>query len=339
MLSTTAFLSGARWHPDHDPTIVTADFGWRAESLTESYRSRRVGPTEPSAGGRRPRGMRHRVRTSLGVLAAACVAAAVAGCGSAPAAKTVVDAAIVRGVATAEPAADPRPLAAADTGFGLDVMRAWCAQNPGQNLVFSPVHAGERARHGVPGGAGRDRQRDGRGCCDLPAGDLPGRARRRAAGPGRRRSAGLDGPGVTLSGEQPGVGRPDADHRCAAYLNAVATGYGAGLAQAPFRTDPAKAAGRDQPGDLGRDPRAHQPAGQRRACSTGVGWVLTSALYLDAKWATPFDPGKTEPGAVHAGGREAGHARRYLNGDGFRYATVRRLDRRSRSPTRAASSR
>jgi len=40
VLSTTAFLSGARWHPDHDPTIVTGDFDWRAESLTESYRLR-----------------------------------------------------------------------------------------------------------------------------------------------------------------------------------------------------------------------------------------------------------------------------------------------------------
>ena len=41
-------------------------------------------------------------------------------------------------MAAIEPAADPRPFAAADTAFGLDVLRAWCAQYPGQNLVFSP---------------------------------------------------------------------------------------------------------------------------------------------------------------------------------------------------------
>ena len=41
-------------------------------------------------------------------------------------------------MAATEPAADPRPLGAADTAFGLDVLRAWCAQYPGKNLVFSP---------------------------------------------------------------------------------------------------------------------------------------------------------------------------------------------------------
>jgi len=41
-------------------------------------------------------------------------------------------------VAAVEPAADPRPFGAADAAFGLDVLRAWCARHPGQNLVFSP---------------------------------------------------------------------------------------------------------------------------------------------------------------------------------------------------------
>jgi serine protease inhibitor len=45
---------------------------------------------------------------------------------------------VTRGVAVVEPAADPRAFGAADTAFGLDVLRDWCAQQPGQNLVFSP---------------------------------------------------------------------------------------------------------------------------------------------------------------------------------------------------------
>ena len=45
---------------------------------------------------------------------------------------------MTRGVAAVEPAADPRPFGAADTAFGLDVLRDWCAQQPGRNLVFSP---------------------------------------------------------------------------------------------------------------------------------------------------------------------------------------------------------
>ena len=35
---------------------------------------------------------------------------------------------------------------------------------------------------------------------------------------------------------------------------------------------------------------------------TNIGWVLTSALYMNADWATPFDPNQTAPGTVHPGG-------------------------------------
>src|ERR1700722_4355014 len=84
--------------------------------------------------------MRHAIRMSLAVLAGTCVTAVVAGCGSTstPGTTHAADVAMVRGVATVEPAANPKPLGAADTAFGLAVMRAWCAQNPGRNLVFSP---------------------------------------------------------------------------------------------------------------------------------------------------------------------------------------------------------
>jgi hypothetical protein len=59
------------------------------------------------------------------VLAAAGLAAALAGCGTAARPAVVVPAvAVTRGVAVTEPAADPRPFAAADTAFGLDVLRA-----------------------------------------------------------------------------------------------------------------------------------------------------------------------------------------------------------------------
>src|SRR5215472_1414700 len=94
--------------------------------------------TEPVRAGRRPRGMRYGVRTSLGLLAAACVAVTSAGCAGAPAPRPAQPVPMARGVVAIEPAADPRPLAAADTAFGLAVLRAWCAQYPGRNLVFSP---------------------------------------------------------------------------------------------------------------------------------------------------------------------------------------------------------
>ncbi len=78
--------------------------------------------------------MRNGIRAGL-AMAAVAVAA---GCASAPSPATAPAPVITRGVAAVEPAADPRPLGAADTAFGLDVLRAWCAQYPRHNLVCSP---------------------------------------------------------------------------------------------------------------------------------------------------------------------------------------------------------
>jgi serpin B len=52
-----------------------------------------------------------------------------------------------------------------------------------------------------------------------------------------------------------------------------------------------------------------------------VGWVLTSALYLEAKWATPFEPSRTGPAPfTTAGGKPV--TATFMNGDGFGYATA-----------------
>ncbi|HEY0938000.1 MAG TPA: serpin family protein, partial [Trebonia sp.] len=101
------------------------------------------------------------------------------------------------------------------------------------------------------------------------------------------------------------------------YLDAAATGYGAGLARAPFLTSPATAAGElDQA--ISADTRGHISHLVSPGLLDGVGWVLTSALYLDAKWAAPFDPDKTEPEPFTlAGGRTVSAP--YLTGAGFRY--------------------
>ncbi len=79
------------------------------------------------------------------------------------------------------------------------------------------------------------------------------------------------------------------------YLNAVATGYDAGVAQAPLLHSPE---------------RARQEINQAIATATkgqipqlllpgslnNIGWVLTDALYMHAAWATPFDANATSPG-------------------------------------------
>jgi len=51
---------------------------------------------------------------------------------------------------------------------------------------------------------------------------------------------------------------------------------------------------------------------------TGVGWVLTSALYLDAKWKTPFDPNKTQQDSFTVAPGQTVTAS-YLADSGFAY--------------------
>ena len=275
----------------------------------------RVAGRNRSAGGRRPSGMRPRTRTSLGLLAAACTAAAVAGCGSAPATTTAVDAAIVRGVATAEPAVSPRPLAVADTAFGLGVMRAWCAENPDQNLVFSPSTLASALGMAYLGARGSTATAMAR-VLDLPAGTS--RAALEAQLQARMRALGsLDGPGVTLAASDQVWADPTMK-TLGSYLNAVATGYHAGVAQAPFSTDPAKAAAEiNQAISAATDGHISQLVDA--SMLDDIGWVLTSALYLDAKWAVPFDASKTQLGTFTPAGAKPVTVK-FMNGDDFRYA-------------------
>jgi serine protease inhibitor len=260
--------------------------------------------------------MRHRIRTSLGLLAAACTAAAIAGCGSAPPAKTTVDAAMVRGVAMAEPAVSPAPLAAADTGFGLGVMRAWCAENPGQNLVFSPSTLASALGMAYLGARGATATAMAQ-VLDLPA--ATSRTALEAALQARMKAlSSLDGPGVTLAASDQVWADPTLK-TLSSYLNAVATGYHAGVAQAPFSTDPVEAAAEINQA-ISAATRGHISQLVNASMLGDIGWVLTSALYLDAKWATPFDPSKTQLGPFTPAGAKPVTVK-FMNGDGFRYAT------------------
>ncbi len=252
------------------------------------------------------------------MLAAACVAVTVAGCGSAPASAPATDVVSVRGVAAVEPAADPRPLGAADTAFGLSLMRAWCTQYPRQNLVFSPstlASALGMAYLGARGATARAMAQ----VLDLPATGT-GTAALAARLQARSRALdALDGPGVTLAA----VNQVWADPTLTTlrgYLNAVATGYDAGVNRAPFSTDPAKAAAEINQA-ITSATRGHISQLVTPDMLTDIGWVLTSALYLNAKWATPFDPSQTAASSfAPAGARPV--SVKYMNGDGYRYATA-----------------
>jgi serine protease inhibitor len=257
---------------------------------------------------------------SLAVLAGTCVTAAVAGCGatstSTSATTHAADVAMVHGVATVEPAADPKPFGAADTAFGLDVMRAWCAQNPGQNLVFSPstlASALGLAYLGARGATATEMAKVLHLPSSSPAALAAGlQARLKAL-------SSLDGPGVTVAASDQVWTDPTLT-TLRSYLDEVATGYAAGVAQAPFSTDPAKAAAEINAA-ISAATRGHITQLVDAGMLSQVGWVLTSALYLDAKWATPFNANQTEPASFTPTTGERVTVP-FMNGDAFPYATA-----------------
>ncbi len=222
-----------------------------------------------------------------GAASAILAAVLIAGCGSNAAPSPVM----AHGVAAREPLIDPRPYGMADTAFGLDVLRTMCQANPQANLVLSPSSLASglgMAYLGARGGTARAMA----GVMHLPA--AGGQALE--AGLQARSAAlrGLSGPGVTLNTSDQVWSDPTLTTE-RTYLNAVATGYDAGVAQVPL---------------LSRPEQARQEINQAVANATkdqipqllapgslkDIGWVLTDALYMNAQWDTPFDPSQTNPG-------------------------------------------
>ena len=96
------------------------------------------------------------------------------------------------------------------------------------------------------------------------------------------------------------------------YLNAVATSYGAGVAQVPLLRSPDQAT---QQIDRSIATATHGLIPQLLAPGSlqNIGWVLTDALYLKAAWATPFQASETEPGPfTTAAGRQVNA--QFMNG-------------------------
>ena len=227
--------------------------------------------------------MKNQLRGAAGLALAAML---IAGCGSAPPPQVMA-----HGVAVREPQADPRPYGAADTALGLDVLDAMCRLDPRANLVMSPssLASGLGMTYlGARGGTARAMA----GVLHLPA---MARGQSLAAGLQSRSAGlrGLGGKGVTLSASDQ-VWADPAVRTERAYLNAVATGYDAGLAQVPLLHDPEKA--RQQINQaIDTATRGHIPDLLQPGSLQNIGWVLTDALYLNAAWATPFDPNDTVP--------------------------------------------
>jgi serpin B len=247
---------------------------------------------------------------------------AAAGCGSgqinpgSPNATLSPDAMTSEGTASRVPAADPRLLGAADTAFGFDLLRAWCRSEPGSNIVFSPqsLAAGLGLAYlGARGGTATAMA----SVLHLPAASGPrtlAEMRARWTAFGR-----ASGPGVTLAGSNRVWSDPSLPP-LRSYLDAVATGYGAGLSLVPLGTHPATA---EQiiNAAIDRDTRGHIPDLFPPGALNGTRWVLTNALYMDAAWATPFQVFNTQTGPFSlTAGRTV--TARFMHGTGYRYATA-----------------
>ena len=219
---------------------------------------------------------------------------------------------MAHGVAARESLMDPRPYGTADTAFGLDVLSAWCRADPQANLVLSPSSLASGLGMAYLGARGGTAQAMA-GVLHLPtAGSQALEAGLQARSAALRD---LSGPGVTLDASDQVWADPGLPTE-RSYLNAVATGYDAGVAQAPLLHHPEQA--RQEINHAiatatdGQIPQLLQPGSLN-----DIGWVLTDALYLHAAWATPFDGTLTSPGPfTTAGGQQV--TAQFMTGGQFR---------------------
>ena len=241
-----------------------------------------------------------RWQRALGALVPVVLVAMLAACtgsGSSP----VTAPTVARGVAYTEPAASPAPYGAGDAAFGLDVLRTWCEAAPDANLVFSPAVLASALGLAYLGAKGPTATAMA-SVLHLPAQSrdalLAGLAARLTA----LRAA--NGAGVILAASDFVWADPSLPP-LKSYLDDVATGYDAGVGEAPFQTDPQQAASQVNQA-ISRDTRGQIPQLVTPGLVADIGWVLTAALYMDARWAAPFDPAQTAAGTfTTAGGKPA----------------------------------
>lgn len=227
------------------------------------------------------------VRVTAGLVAAGLLAA---GCGTA--APGPQPSGLVRGVVFREPPASPRPYGSADTTFGMDVLSKLCQADPHGNLVLSPASLASGLGMAYLGARGAT-ARAMASVLHLPAAS----GQRLEAGLQARSAAlrGLDSPGVTVAASDQVWSDPSL-RTSTSFLNAVATGYGAGIRHVPMLHRPGLAA-QEINDAVAATTRGHITRLLSAQAVKGLGWVLTDALYLNAKWATPFAASETKPGS------------------------------------------
>jgi serpin B len=249
--------------------------------------------------------------TAIGLVMTAALA--LAGCGTeGPQAAPIV----AHGVTAREPRVSARPYGAADTSFGLDLLSAWCRTEPRANLVLSPSSLASGLGMAYLGARGGTAQAmasvlrlPATGSQELEAGLQARSAALRA----------LDSPGVTLDASDQVWADPTLV-TLHSYLDAVATGYDAGVAQVPLLRNPDQAT-REIDQAIAAATRGQIPQLLAPGSLHDIGWVLTDALYLRAAWATPFPADQTSQGPFSTGiGQQVSVP--FMNGGPYRTASA-----------------
>lgn len=248
--------------------------------------------------------------TAVGLVITAALT--LAGCGTAAPPPPIM----THGVAAREPLVSPRPYGVADTAFGLDLLGAWCRTDPRSNVVLSPSS--------LAGGLGMAYLGARGGTAQAMAGvlHLPETGGQELAAGLQARSAALralDNPGVTLDATDQVWADPNLV-TLRSYLNAVATGYDAGVAQVPLLREPDQAV-REIDQAIASATQGQIPQLLAPGSLNDVGWVLTDALYMHAAWAMPFDANQTSPGSfTTAAGQQVSVP--FMNGGPYRTASA-----------------
>jgi serine protease inhibitor len=249
-------------------------------------------------------------RLAAGVAAATTIAAIVSGCGTGTAVpNTGPDAA--EPIANTGQAATPAAFGASDAAFGLSVLSGWCASTPDANIVLSPVSLASGLGMAYLGARGST-ARAMASVLHLPA--AAGTALVAGLQARSRALRDLDGPGVTVTDTDRLWTDPSVD-TLPGYRSEVASGYGARLTSVPMMTDPALAA-REINAEIAAATHGHITNLLGPDSLQNIGWLLTDAMYLDAKWANPFNPAQTSAGQfTTAAGRSV--QANYLEGGQF----------------------
>jgi serpin B len=206
-------------------------------------------------------------------------------------------------------AASALPLGAADTAFGLNVLKAWCQGDPKGDFVFSPTSLADGLGMAYLGARGRTAtaMAGALGLTGSPAQILAGmRARTRALDA-------LDSRSTTATRvDQIWADRSVPTLRT--FLDDAATGYQASLKSLDMEGDP-EGARKTINASVGKDTRGLIP----QLMSPGeitkdTGWVLTDATYLKARWAQAFEKETSKGLFTTADGRSV--TAQYLKGSG-----------------------